>query len=121
ELAPHVDERAPGVAGVDRGIRLDEVFDDIAAADGGADAGSTDCADDPGRHGVAEAEGIADSDHEITDFDGTRIPDRDFHQVVRLHLQYRNIGGGVRAHYLGIQRILVEQEYLDLVRAVDHV
>src|SRR5690606_3616422 len=121
EFAPHVHERATRVAGINGRIGLDEVLDNVAAAERGADAGAADSADDSRGHGVTESERIADSDHEITDLDGARIANRDFREIARFHFQHCYIGRRVRPHDLGIQRIFVEQVNLDLVRAIDYV
>src|SRR6202051_3878636 len=60
-VAVHVESRTAGIALVDRRVDLDVVVigprADIAAAGG----------DDAGRHGAAEAEGIADTDQPVAD------------------------------------------------------
>src|ERR1700748_3503138 len=58
----HVDQRAAGIAGVDRGIGLDE---ELVVGD--ADLRARQGRDDAVRHRLADAEGIADRDHDVTD------------------------------------------------------
>ena len=60
QMALDVDQRPPGVAGIDRGVGLDVVFDvaetEIAAPQS---------ADDAKRHGLADTVGIADRQYRI--------------------------------------------------------
>ncbi len=58
--ASAVGEHAAGVARVDRGVGLDDLapFEDPVVG-----------ADDPGGHGLVEAEGAADGDRELPDLD----------------------------------------------------
>src|SRR5690349_14479431 len=67
QLALEVHQRAAGVARVDRGVGLDEVL--VAAAEAGAAGG----ADDAGGHGLAEAERVADRDHEVARSEERRV------------------------------------------------
>ena len=57
-----IDQRAAGVAGVDGGVGLDEVFDLLDAQPAAAGG-----ADDALRHRLADAEGIADGEHDVAD------------------------------------------------------
>src|SRR5690606_30143086 len=61
EAAVGRDKRSAGIAGVDRGIGLDEV---LVALD--VDAAPIQRANDAGGHGLPETEGIADGHHAIT-------------------------------------------------------
>ena len=77
ELALRVDERAAGVAVVDRRIGLQEVF--VAAV---THAGrSTLRADDAHRHRLTDAERIADREHDIADLDRVGVAERQRLQV----------------------------------------
>ena len=60
QLAVEVDQRAAGVARVDRGIGLDEVL--VAQP---AQAAAADRRDDARGHRLADAERVADRDHEV--------------------------------------------------------
>src|SRR5262249_13785508 len=64
ELAVQIDERATGVAGVDRRIGLDEVLVALRV-----DARAPERADDSRRHGVTETERVADRYNVIADLD----------------------------------------------------
>ena len=61
-LAGHVDQRAAGVAGIDRGVGLDE---ELVVGD--ADLGARQRRDDAVGHGLADAERIADRQHHVAD------------------------------------------------------
>ena len=63
DAALRVDQRAAGVAGVDRRVRLDQVAHLLAGAHRQRTAGG---ADDAGGHRPAQAEGVADRDDQLT-------------------------------------------------------
>ena len=60
--AVHIDQRAAGIAGIDGGVGLDE---ELIVAD--ADVGARHRRDDAVRHGLADAERIADRQHHVAD------------------------------------------------------
>ena len=64
----HVDQRAAGIAGIDRGVGLDE-----EAIVGDADLGAREGRHNALRHRLADAKGIADGQRQIADFDGVGI------------------------------------------------
>jgi hypothetical protein len=64
ERALHVDQRAARIARIDRRVGLDE-----EAVVGDADMRARQRRDDPLRHRLADAERIADRQHEIADFE----------------------------------------------------
>ena len=64
DARPPVGERAPRVARIEGGVRLDDVVDDPAAA---ASAASDRVRDDAGSHGAREAVRVADRDDELPD------------------------------------------------------
>ena len=99
QLAAQVDQRAARIARIDRGVGLDEV---LVAFD--AEAAAAERADDARGHGLAEAEGIADGDHEIADLELVGVADRQRDQVVRLDLQHGDVGPGIAADQLGGKR-----------------
>ena len=78
-LALFVDQRAAGVAGVDRGVGLDHVRDREAvrgfdlALEGG---------DDAAGDRAVEAERVADRDHGVADFDLRGVAERERVQFV---------------------------------------
>jgi len=72
EIALGVDQRAAGIAGIDRGVGLDEVLKSIYAelvAAGGADNAH--------GHGLPHAEGIADGQHHVADAQIVGMAERD--------------------------------------------
>ena len=71
QLAAQVDERAAGVAGVDRGVGLDELL--VAV---GADPAAPERADDAGGDRLPDAERVADRDHEVADVHRVRVAER---------------------------------------------
>ena len=66
-LPAGVDQRAAGVAGVDRGVGLDEVLEGVDA-----EAGAAERRDDAAGHRLADAEGIADREHHVADAQRSR-------------------------------------------------
>ena len=65
--AADVDEGAAGIARIDGGVGLDE---ELVVGD--ADLGARERRDDAVRHGLADAEGVADGEHEIADLRALR-------------------------------------------------
>ena len=72
-----IDQRAAGIAGIDRGIGLDE---ELVVGD--ADLGARQRRDDAARHRLADAEGIADGEHEIADLEIVGIADLQRRQIL---------------------------------------
>ena len=68
QAAFHIDQGAAGIARIDRGVGLDE-----EAVIGNADFGARHRRDDALRHGLADAEGVADGQREVADLDGVGI------------------------------------------------
>ncbi len=66
QAAFYINERAPGIAGIDRGIGLDEIL-----IIGDAKAAPADGAHDAHRHGLTDPEGIADGQNGVADLQGT--------------------------------------------------
>ena len=109
-------ERAARVAGVDRGIGLDErqVRADLRRR-------SRERRDDAAGHGLADAERVADREHEVADLERVGIAHRQRRQVVRLDVEDREVGRLVRAHHPGLELAPVGQHDHDLVGILDHV
>ena len=118
QLARHVDQRAAGIAGIDRGIGLDE---ELIVGD--ADLGARQRRDDAVGHRLADAERIADREHDVADqqFIGIgKIQRREFLFGI-FQAQDRQIGAAVLQHDLGLEFALVRQRHLDLIGAFDDV
>src|SRR5438445_4014143 len=114
ELAPRVDQRAAGVARIDRRVGLDEVL-----VLGDADVGAAHRADDPHRHRLVEAKGVADGQHVLTYLKFVGIGPGDGRQVLGLHLNDRDVGLWVGAHHLSLELPLVRAQYAVLFRIRD--
>ena len=75
------------------------------------------------RHGLPDAEGIADREHHVADHQLIGIGEiqrREF-LVHALQPQHGKVGTGVLEHDLGLELALVRERYLDLVGALDDV
>ena len=110
DLAGHVEQRAAGVAAVDRRVGLEEFvvgsLIDVAGA-GGQDAGGD---------GPAEAERIADRHHPVADPQGVGVAEAGGGQrLVGLDAQQRQIGQRIGADQFGLKDGVVVERHLDLV------
>ena len=110
-----VNEGAAGVAGVDCRIGLDEVF--VIEAHGG----SADGADHAHGGGFADAEGVADGQHDVADFDALAVGKGDGRQAAGIHLEHGEVGLWVIAQHLGSEGASVVKCHLHLVGVLDHV
>jgi hypothetical protein len=79
----------PELPGVDRRVGLDEVLEAIDA-----EVAAAQRADDAHRHRVAEAERIADREHDVADVHGLQVAEGDRRQLVGLRLEHREIDSG---------------------------
>jgi hypothetical protein len=115
ELPGHIDERAPGIAGIDRSIRLDEilvVLDAESRASKGADETEAGC--------LSQPEPIADGDV-VPDPEVLGSAKGHGLQIVSRNLQHRDIGLWVGADQLGAALAAVVQRDLDFLRIFDDV
>ena len=78
-LAGGVEQRAAGVAGVDRGVGLDDVVDREAVGRGDL---ALQRADDADRERAVEAERVADRVRRVADLDAARVAERERLEVV---------------------------------------
>ena len=85
-MSAGVDQRAAGIAGVDRRVRLDEVFEAVDA-----ELVTAKRADDSHRNGAAEAERIADGEHDVAHLNGFGRGECDRGQVVAIGFENREI------------------------------
>ena len=110
QLAARVDQRAAGVAWIDRGVGLDEVFvvgdSPFEAPVGGAD--------DAERHGLIELEGIADRKHPFGDPQLRRVSPAENRQVGGVELEQGEVGERIRADDLGAELALVAEPDADV-------
>ena len=98
DLAARVEQRAAGVAGIERRVGLQDVVDQPAGAGG---EGAAERADDAGGDGVVEAERIADGDGDLADADFAGIGEAEVVQVGQIDAQDGEVGVGIVADEVG--------------------
>ena len=116
-LTGGIDQGAAAVAGVHRCIGLDvgnplAVTDRIEAADG---------ADDAGRHGVVQAEGVADGNGPFPRLELVGVAQGRHRQVVGHYFHHRHVGEGVGAENLALETASVRKGHRHLIRTTDHM
>ncbi len=94
QLATHVDQRAAGIAGIDGGIGLDE-----EAGIGNADMAAGKRGNDAAGGGLADAERVADGQHQVADLERVGIADGDDRK--------RLVGGDLE--HGEVERLVLEQ------------
>ena len=118
QLALGVHERAAGVAVIDRRVGLQEVL--VAAVADGRRPPLR--ADDPHRHRLADAERIADREHDVADLHRVGVAERDRRaDPSPSTLIEREVARLVGADHFRGERAAVGQLDPDLVGAVDDV
>ncbi len=118
QLAAQIHQRAAGVAGIDRGVGLDEI---LIAAGLRIDVAAAQRTDDSGGNGVLQSEWIADGDHIVADLELARITERHGDQIGLFCLQYRDVGAFVAADDFGGECAVVEQRDGDLTGVFNHM
>src|SRR5215469_2090445 len=114
--AAGINQRAAGVAEIDRCIRLDEVLerrDPELSAGGGAD--------DAVRHGLRQAERITDGEHHVADPQLIGLPEGDDGEVRHVDLEHCQIGIRVHADDLRIRDPAVRELHADGTGVRNHV
>ena len=116
--AGHIDQRAARITRVDRSIGLDE---ELIVGD--ADLRARQSRDDAVRHGLTDAERIADGEHDVAHLERVGIGEIQHRKLlVRvLEAQHGEIAALVLEHDFGLEFALVGERHLDLVGALDHV
>ena len=116
QFAAIVDQRAAGIARINRRIGLNEIliiFDaQIAAVHG---------ADDSHGDGLADAERIANRQSIVAHLHLGGITDGDGGEIAAFDLQHGDVRLGIGAHDLGLQLALVGERDADVRGAVDDV
>ena len=117
-MAAHVDQRAPGVARIDRRVGLDE-----EAVVGDPHLGAGERGHDALGDRLANAERIADGKHKVTDFQFVGIGERHRRKLLAFGLQPQNrqIRPFVLEHQLRVELPPIRQRDADLVGIPDHV
>jgi len=116
QLAAQIDQRTAGVAGIDRGIGLNEIF---IAFD--VETRAAERADDPRSHRLTEPEWIADRHHVVAHPQCIRIAQCQGLQVLALDFQQSDVGGRIASYQLALQPAPVLERDRDLLRVLDHV
>ena len=113
QAAGEIDQRAAGIAGIDRGVGLDE---ELVVGD--PDLGARQRRDDAVGHGLADAERIADGEHDVADLQLVGIAEARPREALAavLEAQHGEIGARVLQHDLGVELALVGERDLDLRR-----
>src|SRR6266571_4671337 len=114
QTALGVHQGATGVAGIDRGVGLDEVL--IIQPDGAASASGT---DDTSGHGLADAERIADRQHYIPHLNFVTVGHGHSRQVLGVHFNHGDVALGVATDDFGGEFAAILQRHFDLVSAID--
>ena len=116
QLTTQVDQRAAGIAGVDGGVGLDEIFIPL-----NTEATAPQGADDARGNGLPQAKGVANRHHKITYPQLVGVGDRERRQLLRRNLDQRHIGLRISPHHRGVENATITQRHLDLLCLVDHV
>ena len=118
-FAVDVQQRTAGVAGIDAGIRLDQIVVLLRSTDLDFAMQGT---DDPSRHGVLVAKGIPQGDDRLA---GHQIAgDATGHHrqgIVGVDLDDRQIHHGVIRHQAGDKAATIGQRDLNALHVLDHV
>ena len=117
-LAARVDQRATGVARVERGVGLNHVFDQPTRA--GLQRAAKG-ADDAGGDGRLEAVRVADGDGDLAGPDGLRVAQTRRAEVGRIQADDRQVGVRVVADERGADAAAVAERHVDLAGAVHDV
>ena len=111
-----IDQRAAGVAGIDRRVRLDEVFHLLDS-----EASAARRAHDSSRYGLADAERIADRQYDVADLDLARIGQRQHREVRSVDLEHRDVRARIGTNDASLELPFVVQRDGDFAGAVHHV
>ena len=115
-LAVHIEQRAAGIALIDRRVGLEIIVVgagiDIAVAR----------RDDAGRHRAAETERIADRDDPVADAHLVAVAEfRGLQRLVRLHAQHCDVDFRIGADHLGFQLLAIGEDDRHVIGVGDDV
>ena len=113
-----INERAAGVAHVDRRIRLDKIF--IAAIENSHLVTALG-RDDSHGHGLAHTKGISDREHDIADAKFLTVSERHRRQLRRLNLDHGDVGLGIGTDHFGNELTVVRQRDFQLIGTLHDV
>src|SRR5579859_74027 len=116
QLTSRIDQRATGVARVDRGVGLNEVFI-IFDVQVPTSLGTH----DPHGRGLPDTKRVADCKYVVAHLKLVGIAERKSGQSGRRDFHYRDICFWIAAHNFAFELTLVGKRYLDVSRLVDHM
>jgi hypothetical protein len=118
--AARIDQRPAGVTRIQRGIGLNDIFDQPA---GLPTQRAADRADDAGRHGVMKAVWIPNRNRDLPNANRARVGQRRESQRRALDADshYRKIGMRVAADQVRACGSAIRQDRLEAARPADHV
>ena len=118
EAAIDAHQRAAGISGIDGGVGLDE-----EAVVGDADLRARQRRDDAERHGLPDAEGITDREHDVADLEFVGVGEGERRQALGagVDLQHGEVRALVGPQDLRRELAPVGEDHLDLVGARDDV
>src|SRR5262249_40518420 len=102
QLASDVDERASRIAGIDRRVRLHEIF--VVRE---SQLGPPRCAHDSGSDRLAQLKRAADREHPFADFQLAGVSPGHHRQASHSNFQERNVSRWIRADDLALDFTLV--------------
>jgi hypothetical protein len=106
----------PGVAGIDRGVGLDEILEPVDA-----EVIAAERADDAERHRVAEAERIPDRENEVADLHAVERAERDDGNFSPSAFRTARSDSGSVPRTRRVHSPAVGEKQLDVVGPLDHV
>ncbi len=114
--ALRIEQRAAAVAGIDRGIGLNEELPIRYA-----DAGARQAGHDAGGHGLANTERIADGHRDIPNLDPVAVGHANHrqHRTFGIDLEQREIEAGIGKQDLGLELAAITQRHQYLIGAFD--
>ncbi|MCH8134194.1 MAG: hypothetical protein IIA30_16735 [Myxococcales bacterium] len=137
DLPSEVHHRPAGIAGVDHGVRLDEVLDRVSGvaprrlvlpeSAGKQLKGTPESADDPHGHRVIQGRasateaGVADGHDPLPDTEIGGAPEVELGQPRCVDLDHRNVRERIPSHHLGLERAPILKKNGEKVRALDDV
>src|SRR6267154_1492212 len=119
-FAGQVNERAAGIARIDRGVRLQKLLELMPCS---ADVLAVFGADNPGSHGRLESKRAANGQHPIADLHAIGVAElRNGQLFIRFNFDHGEVGILIHAHnFSGVLLRAAAQLHLNLGGLLDHV
>ena len=116
QVAVHIDQRAAGIAGIDRCIGLDKILEGVDTQ-----LVASQRAHDAAGHSLTDAKRVANGQHGVAHHQRIGVAEHNDGQLVQFDLEDGQVGVGVGANYLGLGLAGVVKDDLDFIRAFDDV